>query len=170
MGAITVVLTIPSILVAGSLAELLRNSPFGGPAPKPAAAEASAVLELRGVVTEGGETWLTFYNSSTKKWTTLRKGDEEDALAVRDFDRTKDTAFVTLAGKTAAVSLKATLRQSSGPVALIARMASNSPALPPVFVPGPPVAEIQRLEEVANVIRQRRTERTNQTSGTPNRS
>lgn len=158
------VLIAPVAAGASDWSSLLNNNPFLPPASAQTQAQPVQPLELRGVVVEGVVVWFTFFDSATKKWTTVRQGEDGDSLVVRSYDRTQDMVVLDVRGKKVTLSLKAAGNQSYGRSALVAGVASTAPQshAQPFIVPAPPADEAKRLEQVAAVIRLRRDERKKQ--------
>ena len=102
----------PAKPAAIDLEALAKNSPFGAgasaaPAAKPAAA---STLELRGMYQEGGVTFYSVYDATTKQRRWLGAGEAPTDPAqpvVKSFDAATSTLVIETAGKTAALVLKA---------------------------------------------------------------
>jgi len=109
-------------------------------------------------------TWLNLYNADTKQSFWVQKGDKAAAYIVQDFDAARET--VTLRFKERLVSV--TLKESGvklSPGMNHGLMAMNSTKgsyvrLSPAFV----ASEKQRVERVADEIRERRELRQKQMS------
>lgn len=144
---------------------LLKNDPFGTTIPpEPPPPEPTAQLELRGVMVEGGKYWFSVYDVATKKETWVQKDDMIASARVKDFDEARDQLTLESPGHRFALALKQTKlialpAASHNPSALAAT--GGVPA--PVAASRPPAGEIQRLEQVATEIRQRREQRIRKT-------
>jgi hypothetical protein len=110
------------------------------------------------MVVEGDATWLTFYNASTKKWTTLKPGERDGALAVKACNPADGSVVLELNGQTLMLALSSRPGGSAVRRSVALVDAAPSPPKPrrrPVMLPGPSSAEAHRLELVASAIRQR---------------
>ena len=155
---------------ASALSSLLENSPFGAAAPDKPTPASQTQLELRGVVVEGVTAYFTFYDATSKKWTTVQQGEEVESLLVKEYNRAKDSVVLDFQGKTLTLAIKSAGNQSyrKVEVASMASVAQSSVAtvdqsgdaaaqitIPqPALVPLPAPAEAKRLELVASAIRQ----------------
>jgi hypothetical protein len=145
---------------------LITSNPFGRDAPveenKP---EPPPSLELRGVVVESGVAWFTFFDSTSKKWTTIREGEEEGTLRVRAYDKSREAVTLEYQGRVTSLALKEASTHSYGPAPVSRQSLAAAPSLaPPGTVPvvvtaAMPAAEVRRIQQVSDEIQQRRAER-----------
>jgi len=94
------------------LEALAKNSPFGASSPASATAKpaAASTLELRGMYQEGGVTFYSVYDATTKQSRWLGAGEAPTDPAqpvVKSFDAATSTLVIETGGKTAALVLKA---------------------------------------------------------------
>lgn len=144
---------------------LRENNPFQPYQPPAPVVEPPAPnLELRGVLVEGRVTWFNVYNAGTKESAWVQRGDQFASYAVKDYDAAKEALILDYRQRPVSVALKQSRIQAS-PVSARSNTAVASLAMPatrsapPVLAPAPPAAENQRLEQVAEQIRQRRDAR-----------
>lgn len=140
---------------AADLSSLISDSPFGAVLlPKSAAADQSPQVELRGIVHEGSTVYLTFYEATAKKWTTLCPGESAENIVVENFAETKGTVALRVDGKPIILTFSTEHERTSSHEEGTA-LASAPRSFPQaVVVPGPSPAETRRLELVASAIRQ----------------
>jgi hypothetical protein len=147
----------PAARPAAGSTSLVEASPFlpASPHKTPAPAVSPPALELRGMVVEGDATWLTFYNPSSKTWTTLRPGERDGAVAVKTCNPGDGSVVLELNGQMLTLSLASKRSGFSHRPAVAAapRPPPQRPRAPMVASLSP--AEAHRLELVASVIRQR---------------
>lgn len=130
---------------AADLDALVANPPFGaGTAPKPGGAAAtSSELELRGMYQEGGKTYFSLYNATTKqsRWVAKDEAAADPALpSFKSFDPETQTLTVEVNGRPAQVAMKsATVAKYEPPKeAPPAAAATEAPrGGPPLPEPGP---------------------------------
>lgn len=146
------------------LENLLNDNPFLPdlpPAPPPP--EPPPRYEFRGRSVENGVEYFTLYNLDTKKafWISRTGGD----LKVKEFSAPAGLVLVDQAGKTIRLALKSTQPSRGGSWlkagTAVAATAPANAASPPVAT-ALPATETQRLEQVADEIRARRTQRQQQ--------
>jgi hypothetical protein len=151
---------------------LLKNSPFGGAPTEEKRTEAPQQFELRGIVVEDGVSWFTFFDTTSQKWATVRKGEEDAFLVVRSYDSEREAVTMEVRGKVTALILKQASSHSFLPTAnsgtsLAANQGMGQPGHAAVALASTlPASEIQRIERVTEGIRQRREERRKQASRT----
>jgi hypothetical protein len=121
---------------------------------------------LRGVVVENGVPWFTFLDTNTKKWVTVREGENESGLRIHSYDRSRETVFLEYQGKTASLSLKAASNQSymaAAPQQQSLGLVAGSPQTPKNVFEGlttaMPPAELRRVQQVSEEVQQRRAAR-----------
>jgi hypothetical protein len=143
---------------ADDIADLIKNSPFGNSAADKIATPVQPQLELRGVVVEGNVTWFTFFDGATKKWLTLRKGEEADSLVVKRYDRERDLVVLDYNGKTLSLALKPAGNQSYAETSTAyaaAAAPAKAPLPQPILMPALSEAEAHRIALVAATLKQR---------------
>ena len=136
----------PAKPAAIDLDALVANPPFGtGSAPKPGGAIAtSAEFELRGMYQEGGKTFFSLYNASTKqsRWVAKDETAADPSLpAFKAFDPETQTLTVEVNGRPAQVAMKSATvakyeppKEAPPPAATAAEAPRGGPPLPE---PGP---------------------------------
>jgi hypothetical protein len=151
-------------LSAANLQTLLDRSPF---APSGAAAAAAGpqaeqgTLEFRGMVTDGGGTSYSVFDTTANKGRWVREGDDSGPFKVKSYDSVTSTLEIEQDGRATKLSLKRVTIQAGAPVS--AMMAAPAPANG-VVAPGggdqkraePVAADARRLEAVAAEVRRRR--------------
>jgi hypothetical protein len=151
-------------LSAANLQTLLDRSPF---APSGAAAAAAGpqaeqgTLEFRGMVTDGGGTSYSVFDTTANKGRWVREGDDSGPFKVKSYDAATNTLEIEQDGRATKLSLKRATIQAGAPVS--AMMAAPAPANG-VVAPGggdqkraePAAADARRLEAVAAEVRRRR--------------
>ncbi len=148
---------------AVNLQTLLERSPF---APSGAAAAAAGpqteqgTLEFRGMVTDGGGTSYSVFDTTANKGRWVREGDDSGPFKVKGYDAVTNTLEIEQDGRATKLSLKRATIQAGAPVA--AMMNTPAPANG-VAAPGgdqkraePAAADARRLEAVAAEVRRRR--------------
>lgn len=147
--------------VADRWQSLRENDPFVAyvrpvPPPEPAPPR----LELRGVLVEGSGTWFNVYNAETKESAWVQQGDRMADFVIKDYDAAKEALVLDYQQRPVSVALKQSkIQLSPGSVrngAAMASLGGASRASPPLVAPVLPASESQRLESVAEQIRQRR--------------
>ena len=151
------------VLSAANLQTLLERSPF---APSGAAAAAAGpqaeqgTLEFRGMVTDGGGTSYSVFDTTSNKGRWVREGDDTGPVKVKGYDAVTNTLEIEQDGRPAKLSLKRATIQAGAPVS--AMMAAPAPANPAAAAGGDQKraetapADARRLEAVAAEVRRRR--------------
>lgn len=149
------------VLSAANLQTLLERSPF---APSGAGAAAAGpqteqgTLEFRGMVTDGGGTSYSIFDTTANKGRWVREGDDSGPFKVRSFDAVTNTLEIEQDGRATKLSLKRATIQAGAPVA--AMMSAPSPVGPAAGGEQkraePAAADARRLEAVAAEVRRRR--------------
>lgn len=95
---------------AVDLDALAKNSPFGGGTSTGAVPSIdTGGLELRGMYVDGGKTYFSIYNATTKQSAWVAQGDlptKDQSLGVRAFDRNSGVATVDAGSRTVQLVLK----------------------------------------------------------------
>jgi hypothetical protein len=158
-----------AVVLAGArdLSGLAKRNPFAdAPAAKPAEAAPVTQWELRGVVREKDGYLLNVYDVQSRKSYWVQSGAKIGAAVIGAYDLSTGTLELETGERRLALALK-----MAGPRALAggnsARMvALSSSATGPVQVRvqaavavAPPDSEVRRMEELAQLIRQRREQR-----------
>lgn len=132
----------PAPKPAADLDALVANPPFGsGTAPAGSAAAAPAAnLELRGMYQEGGRTFFSLYNTSTKqsRWVSKDEAPADPGLpAFKSYDPETGALTVEVNGKPAQVTLKSASVAKYDPPKEPAPAAEAPRGGPPLPEPGP---------------------------------
>ena len=150
--------------VASRWDALLEKNPFVAhrpPAPPPEPAPPQ--LELRGVLVEGSATWFNIYNAETKESAWVQRGDQMANFVIKGYNPAKEALALDYQQRPVSVALKQSKAQLSlgsarNRVAL-ASLGGASRSSPPSVATALPASESQRLEPVAEQVRQRREAR-----------
>jgi len=165
---VLVVQTFANVGLAEQQWQSLRDrNPFVPPAPPaPLVEPAPPQLELRGVMVEGRVTWFNLYNAETKESAWVKRGDQLADYMIKDYETERETLVLDYRKKAVSVALKPLKMQRSAGSARsgVAVALSSSAPHPASFSQGKPLEEGERLDQVAEQIRQRREERRRQTS------
>ena len=150
--------------VASRWDSLLEKNPFvAHQPPAPPAEPAPPQLELRGVLVEGTATWFNVYNAETKESAWVQSGDRMANFVIKDYDTAKEALVLDYQQRPVSVALKQSKVQLSPGSArngtAMASLGGASRAKPHSMAPVLPASESQRLEQVAEQIRQRREAR-----------
>lgn len=150
-------------LRAANLQNLLERSPF---APSGAAAAAAGpqteqgTLEFRGMVTDGGGTSYSIFDTTANKGRWVREGDDTGPIKVKGYDAVTNTLEIEQDGRATKLSLKRVTIQAGAPVAAMLNTPAPANA---AAAPGgdqkraePAAADARRLEAVAAEVRRRR--------------
>lgn len=155
-------LAMPVLLLAGSppLDELVKNSPFGNaPAPGAAGAQSDAQLEFRGVLVDGGETFFSLYDTSTRSSLWVGLNEPGNPFVVESYDEAKGSVSVNFRGRVLSVALKQARIVAMPAAPMPAPGAGGPPAVvagAPGTVNAVPADEAARLSQIAEEIRRRR--------------
>lgn len=105
-----IALLVAAAHAAVDLDALAQNSPFGGGTSTTTTASVdTGGLELRGMYVDGGKTFFSIYNATTKQSAWVAQGDlptKEQSLGVRAFDRSSGVATIEASGRTVQLALK----------------------------------------------------------------
>jgi len=150
--------------VASRWDSLLEKNPFVAyQPPAPSAEPAPPQLELRGVLVEGSATWFNVYNTETKESAWVQRGDRMANFVIKDYDPAKEALVMDYQQRPVSVALKQSKVQlspgSARNTTTLASLGSASRASSPSVAAALPASESQRLEQVADQIRQRREAR-----------
>ena len=139
-------------------------SPFLPPAGSQAATETpDAPIELRGVVTNEGQTLFSIYDTARKSSDWVGLNETGHPFTVRKYDAAHDTVTVDYQGRALTLALH-TAKVASAPVMLpVMRPGLVSPPPPapqpiggPIVLHPSPADEKRRLEEIAAEVNRRR--------------
>lgn len=141
---------------------LRDNNPFVPyQPPAPVVLPPPPKLELRGVLVEGLVTWFNVYNSETKEAAWVRRGEQMASYTVKDYDAARESLVLDYQHRPVSVALKQTKIQESPNTGKSARAVASTSlsanrTYSPGLAPSQQAAEAQRLEQLADQIRQRR--------------
>jgi hypothetical protein len=152
----------------GLLESLVQDSPFrpgqGGALP---ADGGPAQFEFRGVVAEGGGYSFSVYDSGRREAGWVRLDEPGRSFVARHYDPAKDTLTIEHNGQALTLGLKRAtvqpLAQALPAPAAPPPLPTTGPAPPAAGSPAPPptnvtnAQEAQRLQNIADEIRRRRT-------------
>jgi hypothetical protein len=144
---------------------LRDNNPFQPyQPPAPVVEPPPPNLELRGVLVEGRVTWFNVYDAETKESAWVRRGDQMASYTVKDYDAGREALQLDYRQRPVSVALKQSKIQliphtGRGATAVASLSMPANRTGSPSMAPALPAAENQRLEQVAEQIRQRREAR-----------
>lgn len=161
MPALFAVAALAAVTAARGADALPGPSPFLPPAGETGAAPTpDAALELRGVVSNNGETLFSIYDPAkhTSEWVHLKENGH--GFVVSNYDATHDTVSVAYQGRTLTLALH-TAKVASAPATQPASLVSPPPPAPqpiggPVVLNPTPADEKRRLEAIAAEVNRRR--------------
>jgi len=157
---------VSTCIAAADLSGLVRNSPFGSTVREKSVSNQEVPLELRGIVVEGGKTYFTLYDGTSKKWTTVLEGEEADSISVKEYNRAKDAVVLNFMGKTVTLALHSSSSNSHRDrvVTSVAQedrvrapsitRSTDAPLVAMTASIEPEPAEARRLELLASALRQ----------------
>jgi hypothetical protein len=144
-------------LAASDVPAGTRISPFMECVSAAPSASAQTQVELRGIVHEGKSIYLTFYDSTSKKWFTLAPGEQNETASLESFDLNTQSAVVRLNGNSVSVAFRKNLNSGDVRHAVEYAVSSSGHMIQPmpVVIPATSPSEAERLSSVAAELHQR---------------
>jgi hypothetical protein len=149
---------------SGRFQSLIENNPFATEKPPPIVEPAPPPqYEFRGMMVEDGVRYFSIHDLSTKRSAWVRLKEPTGSFQLTDFDPGRNTLTVAAAGRTARLDMKQAVIKPGQAITALARATPAGSG--PTFVAAPAIlqsaqSETQHLEQVADLIRERREQRT----------